>query len=254
MRYLIVVTICFCSLTLIFSTVCNAAIEPESIVGIWLLDEGQGKEIKDTSINGNDGKIIGAEWTDGKIGKGLEFNGANRAEIPGSESIDDYRDGFTYLLWVKPTANPPNQHTRVIERDWHNPTIMIGPNDFYTSIAANADQAQTNIRGGAWEMDEWSFVAITYDGNILKLFVDGEFVGEKAVGKPDEKLGSEIRLGSWRKPGWDFTGVLDEVAVFNEPLSDDDLNHIMVNGLEEALSVTPKEKITTTWASIKGIR
>lgn len=254
MRNLILLMLCFCGIMIFSLTSINAAILPESIVGIWLLDEGQGKEIKDISVNGNDGKIIGAKWTDGKIGKGLEFNGGQRVEIPGSKSTDDYLNGFTYLLWVKPTAIPPNPHTRVIERDWHNPTIMIGPNDFYTSIAANADQAQTHVRGGAWELDEWSFVAITYDGNKLKLFVDEEFVGEKAVGKPDEKLGSEIRLGSWRNPGWDFTGVLDEVGVFNKPLSDDDLNSIMKHGLVDALSVSPHEKIATTWGRIKGIR
>lgn len=254
MKHLILVLLCFCGFLVFSLTDIDAVIDPESIVGIWLLDEGQGKEIKDTSINGNNGKIIGAEWSDGKIGKGLEFNGGQRAEIPGSKSIDDYLNGFTYLLWVKPTNNPPKAHTRVIERDWHNPTIMIGPNDFYTSIASNGDQAQTHVRGGEWKLDEWSFVAITYDGNILKLFVDEEFVGEKAVGKPDEKMGSEIRLGSWRKPGWDFTGVLDEVGVFNKPLSEDDLISIMENGLEDSLSVSPDEKIATTWGRIKGIR
>lgn len=254
MRNAILAMFCFCIITVLSLTLIDAAIEPDSIVGIWLLDEGQGKTIKDASVNGNDGELLGAEWTDGKIGKGLQFNGGNRAEIPGSKSIDDYLNGFTYLLWVKPTGNPPNVNTRVIEHDWHNPTIQIGPNDYYGSIAANGDQAQTNVRGGAWEMDEWNFVAITYDGDTFKLFVDGEFVGEKAVGKADEKLGSEIRLGSWRDPGWNFIGVLDEVAVFNAPLSNDDLNHIMDNGLEDALSVSPENKIATTWGRIKGFR
>ena len=48
----------------------HTEINPESIVGIWLLDEGQGKSIKDSSGNGNDGKIIGAKWTNGKLAKG----------------------------------------------------------------------------------------------------------------------------------------------------------------------------------------
>ena len=245
---------CICIFNVFSLTEIDGAIDPESIVGIWLLDEGQGNAIKDISVNENDGEIFGAKWTDGKIGKGLEFNGANWVEIPGSKSIDDYLNGFTYLLSVKPTGNPPKEHTRVIEHDWHNPTIQIGANDYYGSIAANGDQAQTNVRGGVWKMNEWNFVAITFDGNIFKLFVDGEFVGEKAVGKPDVKLGSEIRLAAWRNAGWDFIGVLDEVAVFNEPLSDGDLNHIMENGLEEVLSVSPVDRITTTWARIKGHR
>ena len=245
---------CFTSIMIISFQHIDAAIDPESIVGIWLLDEGKGDTVKDTSENGNDGKIIGAKWTDGKIGKGLEFDGTSRVEIPASESIDNFRDGFTYLLWVKPTAAPPNVNTRVIERDWHNPTIQIGPNDFYGSIAVNGDQAQTNVRGGEWEQDEWSFVAITYDGDVLKLFVDGELVADKAVGKPDEKLNAEIRLAAWRNPNWDFTGVLDEVGVFNTPLSDNDMKSIMNNGLEEAAAVSAIGKLATTWGRVKKIR
>lgn len=246
-----IILFCLTSMMIITFQHIDAAIDPESIVGIWLLEEGQGKEIKDTSRNGNDGKIIGAKWTDGKFGNALAFDGASRAEIPGSKTIDDYLNGFTYLLWVKPTGNPPNANTRVIEHDWHNPTIQIGANDYYGSIAANADQAQTNLRGGTWELDVWNFVAITYDGNTLNLFVDGEFVGDKAVGKADEKVGAEIRLASWRTAGWDFIGVIDEVGVFNKPLSEDDINDIMNNGLEEALFVSPIDKIATTWARMK---
>jgi hypothetical protein len=234
----------------------DAKIDPDSIVGIWLLDEGQGDTVKDSSGNGNDGNIINAKWTDGKFGKALEFNGSARVEIPPSKSIDDFLDGFTYLLWVQPTAQPPNVNTRVIERDWHNPTIQIGSTDadFYGSIAVNADQAQTNVRGGEWKQGKWSFVAITHDGSDLKLYVDGESVGEKTVGKPDAKLNGQLRLASWKDPGWVFTGILDDVGVFNTPLSDNDIKQIMDKGLEEALAVSPVRKLATTWARVKRIR
>lgn len=246
----------FClTLTLIISVGNTISkIDQDSIVGIWLLDEGQGNTVKDHSVNKNDGTIIGAEWTEGKIGRGLEFDGSSRVEIPASESIDDFLDGFTYLLWVKPTGPPPNANTRLIERDWHNPTIQIGNNnDFYGSIAVNADQNFSNVRGGEWKMGEWSFVAITYDGTDLKLFVNDEFVGENEVGKPDEKLKTEIRFGAWRKPDWDFIGVLDEVGVFNVPLSESDLNSVMKNGLEGAADVSPVRKLATTWGDVKSI-
>ncbi len=228
-----------------------AIIDSGAAIGIWLLDEGNGNTVKDSSGNGNDGKIVGAKWTDGKFGKALDFNGSAKVEIPPSESIDDFREEFTYLLWVKPTAAPPNVNTRVIERDWHNPTIQIGPADFYGSIAVNGDQAQTHVRGGSWEQDEWSFVAITYDGNVLKLFVDGEFVGEKAVGVPDNKPNGDIRLASWKDPGWTYIGLIDDVGIFNIPLSEDDLLQVMDNGLEEALEVIAVGKLTTTWGLIK---
>ena len=45
-------------------------INSESIVGIWLLDEGQGKSVEGSSGNGNDGEIVGAKWTNRKLAKG----------------------------------------------------------------------------------------------------------------------------------------------------------------------------------------
>ena len=237
----------------------EARIDPKSIVGIWLLDEGQGNTAKDSSGNKNDGKIVGAKWTDGKFGKALDFDGTSHVEIPASKTTDDYVNGFTYLIWVKPTAPPPNVNTRIIERDWHNPTIQIGPTDFYGSIAINGDQANTNVRGGKWKMGDWSFVAITYDGATIKLYINGEMVNSKNVGKADAKANftappnqGAIWLATWKAPGWDFKGVLDEAGVFNTPLGDADLKTIQEGGLEKASSVSASDKIAVTWGAVKN--
>lgn len=233
-----------------------ANINSKSIMGMWLLDEGSGDKAKDSSGNGNNGEIVGAKWVDGKIGKALQFDGASHVAIPASKTTDDIMNGFTYLLWVMPTGAQPNVNTRVIERDWHNPTIQAGNNDFYGSIAVNADQASTNIRGGLWSAKEWSFVALTYDKDMIHLYVDGEMVNEKAVGKPDANLNAagkgEIWFGSWKAAGWDYIGVIDEVAVFNVALSEDDINLIMENGLAKASAVSNVGKMAVTWAEIKA--
>ncbi len=257
----VITCIAFCLITLvaifpiqIYQHDAFAKIDPESIIGIWLLDEGKGDKVEDRSGNGNDGLVVKAKWTDGKLGKGLEFDGTGHVAIPASKTTDDYLDGFTYLLWVKPTAAPPNPHTRLIERDWHNPTIQIGAADFYGSIAVNADQGATHIRGGTWKQDEWSFVALTYDGDIIKLYVDGEPVADKKVGKADDKPDGEIWLASWKNPGWSFRGFIDEVGVFNAPLTDDNIKHVMNNGLEKALAVSPTGKLASIWAHVKNIR
>ena len=51
------------------------------------------------------------------MGKGIEFNGTNHVVIPASKTVNDFLDGFTYLLWVKPLGNPSGPHVRLIERD-----------------------------------------------------------------------------------------------------------------------------------------
>ncbi len=232
-----------------------AKIDTESVIGAWLFDQGKGAAVKDSSSNGNDGEIVGAKRVEGKIGMGIEFDGSNHVVIPASATIDDYRDGFTYLLWVKPLGVPSGPHIRLIERDWHNPNILIGPTDFYGSFVAGGNIDNSQIRGGTWKIEEWSFVALTHDGKTLMLYVNGERVAEVKVGQPDETNKNEngsIWLARWKGDvGWDFIGVLDEVAIFNTALTEDDLNTVMAEGLQEALSVAPTGKLTTVWGNIK---
>lgn len=243
---------------LIASLLSYARVDPKSVVGIWTLDEGSGTIAKDLSGNGNHGKVVGAKWTDGKFGEALEFDGVSHVEIPASNTTDNYVDGFTYLLWAKPTATPPNPNTRLIERDWHNPTIQIGPSDFYGSTQVKGDQAASNVRGGKWTMGEWSFVALTWDGSTLSLYVDDKMVKDIKLVKPDfTKLhnNGSIWLTRWKGgPGWDFIGVIDDVGVFSAPLSSDDLKSIMNNGLIKALNLSPvrvTSKASMTWGYIK---
>ncbi len=244
---------------IIFVSATYARIDPKTIVGIWLLDEGSGNVMKDSSVNKNNGKVVGAQWVKGKFGNALEFDGTNHAEIPASATTDNYVDGFTYLLWVMPTGTPPNANTRIIERDWHNPTIQIGASDFYGSTMIGGVQDNSNIRGGTWTKGEWSFVALSWDGNTLKLYVNDKMVQEKKLGKPDFSKNHEsgaIWLAQWKAgANWSFTGVIDDVGVFSSALSDADIKTIMLNGLDKTIvsaSVFPNEKkLASTWGQIK---
>ena len=233
----------------------TSEIDPESLMGMWLFDQGKGATVKDSSGNGNDGKIVDAKRVEGKAGMGIEFDGSNHVVIPASKTTDDFLDGFTYLLWVKPLGNPSGPHVRLIERDWHNPNILIGPNDFYGSFLLNGGIDNSQIRGGTWEMEEWSFVALTHDGETLALYVNGEIVADLKAGKPtftQNNDGGSIWLTRWKGgAGWDFKGVLDEVAIFNAALTEDDLGTIMEAGLEKALAVSSVGKLTTTWGNLK---
>ena len=104
-------------------------------------------------------------------------------------------------------------------------------------------------------MGEWSFVALTHDGKTLALYVNGEVVADLDVGEPSfsqQHDGGSIWLTRWKGgAGWDFSGVLDEIAIFNAALSEDDLTTIMEKGLEKALDVSPVGRLTTTWGNIK---
>ena len=49
-----------------------------------------------------------------------------------------------------------------------------------------------------------------------------------------------------------FTGIIDEVGLFNIALTEDNLKMILKMGLNRALGVSRSEKLTTTWLAIKS--
>ena len=260
-RSLVFVCLGVLAIFMLSTSITYAVIDPNTVVGIWLLDENSGDTIKDSSGNKNDGKNVGGERVAGKFGSALEFDGGNHAEIPASETTDNYVDGFTYLLWVMPTGTQPNDNTRVLERDWHNPAIQMGAADFYGSIVIAGDQAASNVRGGTWVKGEWTFVALTWDGSTLSLYVNDEMVKDIKLKKPDftkNQGGGAIWLASWKAVGWNYIGVIDDVGIFNVALSADDLSSIMASGLDKTIigvSVTPSaEKLTSTWGQIKSLK
>ena len=65
------------ALSLVFASISTAEFDLETVVGMWLFDEGKGNTAADSSENGNDGKFENdPKWTkDGKFGSGLEFDG-----------------------------------------------------------------------------------------------------------------------------------------------------------------------------------
>ena len=57
MPNLMLTSISLIVLSLMFTNIANAELDPKTVVGMWLFDEGKGNTAADASENGNDGKI-----------------------------------------------------------------------------------------------------------------------------------------------------------------------------------------------------
>ena len=67
------------------------------------------------------------------------------------------------------------------------------------------------------------------------------------------KIGDLVRIKDPITPEVNFfTGIIDEVGLFNIALTEDELKMIQEMGLIRALEVSLSEKLTTTWSTIKN--
>jgi len=257
MRQLILILALTYSIVGILPQVCIAEIDPETAVGVWLLDEGGGNTTKDASGNDHDGEINGAKWKDGKFGKALEFDGGQWVSIESTPALQAGEE-FTMMAWFYATDIG----------DWRQ---LIAKSDEYL-LRIDPPQEGNKMSafvkpGGSWEPrasagvpdeDTWIHFAATYDSNEkneqLVVYVNGKRAGASTRPGDIAVTGNAVEIGRWGGGSY-FVGIIDEAAIFNVILTEDDLTTIMDHGLAKALgglAVAPTNKLTTTWATLKA--
>lgn len=250
------------------STIVDAKIDPEAVVGIWLFDEGTGKTAADLSGNGNDGELKeGAKWEDGQFGQAVIFDGKDDyVEIAPSPLFNP--EEFTVTFWMHPTAvggnNPAGKGSATLVIANGNPgdggganwwfEFWNGGNFEFKSCQAGCAAATTPVN----KPNEWYFIAGIYNGTEYELYIDATFKskGPNKVGAPEKGLliGSGLCPAGHGCDGGYFKGIIDDVAMFSGILSEADLKTLMDEGVGKVLGVAPVEpigKLATTWGNLK---
>lgn len=235
------------SLTLFALMLCQSARARElhDVVGIWLLDEGSGKVVKDSSGNSLDGEIIGApEWVDGVFGKALEFDGVDDyVEIEYDPLLDIKH--MTLMCWVF----APDSSNRVMIHRWAPPAYTL---EIYQTKTTPVIPAGFNKPKTATPTGEWLHMAGTYDGENIIAYENGKAIDTLALGGDIPAGNSLLRFAARTdNASGRFNGMLDEIAIFSEALSEEEIQDIMNLGFEKYLAVEPAGKLATTWAEIK---
>ena len=245
-----------------------AKVEPETIVGIWLLDEDGDGAVRDSSDNGHDGEFVGkAKWDKGKFGTALLFNGStDSAKIP-TQLINS--EAGTIALWIR-ADNPTKDDQHIIYTGQGGGDGWCQQDEFHLGFRGGGPLNFSDCSGGGlidnrlWDINavvpvkgQWYHVAATWRAEeFAKLYVDGVLAGQKA---PIPKFAFEtwediVYIGKPAANKRFFEGAIDEIGIFNVDLDEDDIKTIMNQGLEKATgatAVSPTGSFTITWGQIK---
>ena len=226
-----------------------AAGPPPGLVGAWGFDEGVGTTTADQSGKGNGGTLTNATWvTGGKFNKALSFNGTNAwVSVPDSATLD-LTTGMTLEAWVKPssvggwqTAVVKEQPGNLVYGMYANTSANRSETEVYTGSAT-----QSLVGTGALSAGIWSHLAATYDGNMLRLYVNGAQVSQLLTIGTILTSNSPVRIGGNAIWGEYFNGLIDEVRIYNRALSATEIQNDMVR------SITPDTTPPTVTARTPG--
>ena len=223
-------------------------------IGVWLFDEGAGKIVKDLSGNGHHGEIIGeVAWADGKFDNALEFDGGH-VLVP-HEDIMNLRQ-WTMTAWIKvPKIVDPYQIIVGKER-WPNRNYTMWIRPGVMTFGFTLPNGAQDLQVGSKEVTDgkWHFVAGVYDEKNLIPYVDGEqFNPRGAAGKPATS-NAPLIIGAQGPDGkkGPLRGIIDEVAVYNTALDENEIAEVMEGLSKQFQAVEATGKLTITWGYLKN--
>ena len=198
--------------------------DPLGLVAAYSFNEASGGTLNDRSGKGHTGTISGAAWTtQGKYGSALTFDGINDWVTVADTADLDLTTGMTLEAWVRPSSLG----------SWRTVLLKQSPGGLAYSLYASNDssRAESDVSivsiGGdvgaaspaALAINTWSHVAVTYDGTMLRLFVNGVTVGSRPLSGAMVTSTGVLRIGGNSVWSEFFVGRIDEIRIYNRALT-----------------------------------
>ena len=242
-------------ISLMFSNISDARIDPETCVGMWLFDESKGDIAKDSSGKGNDGELMdNPKWVDGEFENALSLDGdGDYVNVPNTFNLTSASFSITALINIAANKSDMGVVNRGDQTAGTNVHLHCNIRDMKPLFGfyGNDLGGTTTLRTNQWYSISWVYNA---SSNIRQIYVDGVLDSQD---NPASAYQADHPLWIGRYYDLDrvFSGLIDEVAVFNVALTEDDIKSIMKNGIGKATgiaAVSPAAKLTTTWSAIKN--
>ncbi len=205
------------------------------VLAYWKFDEGRGTIAADSSGNGHNGTIFGATWVAGQIGQALAFDGtSNYVQIPPDPSIDNLQ-GLTIAAWIYPRQD---KHWHVLDKgDGDKRLYAVGTsNTLDGRVRYSGTYAFSESKSNTVVLNQWQHVAMTWSPatNVVRLYRNGVEV-PYATQTPgtgtvqDDSvypfvIGVRGNAAQW--PNTLFNGVLDDIRLYNRPLTSQEIRDL----------------------------
>jgi len=218
-------------------------------------DEGSGNVANDSSTFNNDCALSGnPQWTDGPFGTALELDGATWGEVADADSLD-IADAITIEMWAKiPAGGEGIQSGAEKGPSWIPGLYNLSPLYNGGTILQFSDLPVncTDINVGTSIQDgEWHFLAGTWDGATIRLFIDGNADASMDCAGTLSPNDAPLFIGARGGSGRFVTGALDEIKIYNYALSEAEILADMDSPVSSA-AVEPGGKLAVTWGTLKS--
>ena len=217
----------------------------EGLQGAWCFEEGEGDTALDTSNYGNHGSLTytdlpGPPWVEGKSGTALSFDGVDdQVTVEAVGTLSGVTSGsFAFSCWARPRGYPQNRtvndsdYTMIVR---NRSGLYFGDEGRFRAQLELDEGNLISLSSRPYDPDDWYHVVMVVDdeAKILRLYVNGQEVKNSPLGY-DGRTAGPARFPYYigtsdpldQRYENRFRGVLDEVMVFGQALSDSSIKRL----------------------------
>jgi hypothetical protein len=205
------------------------------LVGYWTFDEGSGTVAADSSGNGNAGTLVnGPAWTSGQINSALQFarSSSQYVNVPDS-SVLQIVGSWTVSAWLKMSSAPPD-YSMIVAKNGvgTNYSLQVNPSGDVCAYFDNGVAFGPSVCSTPLNLNQWYLGTAVWDSSsrLLSIYVNGQIVASQNVTtmSPDARPGDSLTIGSDapRFQSGYFTGLIDDVRVYNRALSASEIQQL----------------------------
>lgn len=219
----------------------NFASVHDGLVGAWHFDEQSTSTLLDSSLYNNGGFSKSGSvnfdlhtTSTCKIGYCLRFDGVDDYALISNSPVFNFSNkGFTLLAWIKiENLNASSEHFIISRYNWSN-------GSGYGMQVTNTGKIRCDFNGSSGyflsnesyvQPNNWYLIGCVYDGQSLKIFVNGKEKEAASRSNLINAINSNIYIGTPAdavgSDNFSFQGMIDEVYIYNRPLNEQEINLI----------------------------
>ena len=146
---------------------------------------------------------------------------------------------FSVEAWIRPASTPPlGAQAHLVSKEQEIPRRegwALGRNGGFLTFSRHQSGAEdTIVFPVALPTTSWTYVAGTFDGSVMRLYVNAIEKGTLASAKSVQAHGGALKLGRRSDGSLPFAGQLDEVALYPLALPKERILEHFTNGLRRA--------------------
>lgn len=226
-------------------------------------------------MTGRKANTAATRVVDGKFGKARKMEVGTVITYKDSAALDS--DHQTVAAWVNPAqgAFKKDHFPSVIARRNNNNHGITLEFTGYENQKDGEMQCQMTVRDNMWRFfsytvnsgtnkaltNQWNFVACSYDGTQLSLYMNGaitrtpvplpqggEAFAKLAKFKDTERGFQQLVMGRNTFGGEALNGIIDEATIWNRALSDDELNLLRSGTKVNPIQPDLKQDLISYWS------